>query len=60
MNYKVYIYAFMLIVTVYALSGINYNNFFKTKHVLEAKIFIMLVAMSISYLASMYIISFIE
>ncbi len=60
MSYKIYIYAFMLLTTIFALSGINYTGFFKTNHKIEAKVLIVLIAMSISYLASQFIISFIE
>ena len=60
MNYKVYIYAFMMLATIFALSGINYTGLFRTNHKIEAKVFIILVAMAISYLASQFIISFIE
>ena len=59
MNYKLLIYAFMLLATIFALSGINYNGIFRTNHQIEAKIFIILVAMSISYLASQFIFCFI-
>ena len=60
MNYKLLIYAFMLLATVFALSGINYTGLFKTNHKIEARILIILIAMSISYLASQFIITFIE
>lgn len=60
MSYKVYIYAFMLLLTAFAFSGINFNNFFRTNHKIEAKVLIMLLVMAVSYLASNFIISFIE
>ena len=60
MDYRIYIYAFMLFTTTYAFSGINFNNFFRTNHKLEAKIFVMLLIISVSYLVSSFVISFIE
>ncbi len=60
MNYKLLIYAFMLLATIFSLSGINFTGFFRTNHKIEARIFIILVAMAISYLASEFVISFIE
>ncbi|MBP5684779.1 MAG: DUF1146 domain-containing protein [Bacilli bacterium] len=60
MNYKLLIYAFMLIATVFAMTGINYTGFFRTNHKTEAKLFVILVAMAISYLASQFVLSFIE
>jgi uncharacterized membrane protein YwzB len=50
----------MLLTTIFALSGINYNGLFRTNHKIEARIFIILIAMAISYLSSQFIISFIE
>lgn len=60
MSYKVFIYAFMLLTTIFSLSGINYTSFFKKNHAFEAKIFVILIALSISFLASEFIINFIE
>lgn len=60
MDYRIYIYTFMLLLTAFALSGINFDNFFKKNHIIEAKIIILLLAMSISYLTSEFIISFID
>ena len=60
MNYSIYIYAIVLFCTVFALSGINYTNLFKTKHIVEAKILIMILALAISFCASEFIIKFIE
>lgn len=60
MSYKVYIYAIMLFITAFSLSGLNFNNVFKKDHILEAKILMVLIILSISYLSSSFIISFIE
>lgn len=60
MNYKVYIYAFMVLVSVFALSGINFNELFKKNKYFEARVFVVLLILSLSYLASQFIICFIE
>ena len=60
MNYKILLYGVVLITTTFALTGINYTNFFRTNHKIEAKIFIILVAMSISYLVSQFLLVFFE
>jgi len=60
MSYKVYIYALMLLVSVFAISGINFNELFKKNKYFESRVFVMLFVLGISYLASQYIISFIE
>ena len=38
MNYKVYVYALMLLFSVFAISGINFNGFFKTNKLEAYKI----------------------
>lgn len=60
MSYKVFIYAFMLFVSVFAVSGINFTGLFKIKHELEAKVFVMLIILALTYLSSNFIIAFIE
>lgn len=60
MSYRIYIYVFMLFATSFALSGINFNHLFKEKHIIEAKIFILLIDLGLSYIASQFIINFIE
>ena len=59
-NYKVFIYIVVTMVTVFALSGINFNNFFKKDRIVEAKIFIVLITLSLSYLVTNFIINFLE
>ena len=60
MSYKVYIYAFMFLLTTFAYSGINFTGLFKINHQIEAKVFVMLIIMATSYLASQFVISFIQ
>lgn len=60
MSYKAFIYAITLVITAFALSGINFTDIFKKNHKLEANIFMILMIISISYLVSNFIISFLE
>ena len=60
MDYRIYIYALMLFATTYAFSGINFNNIFRTNHKLEAKVFVMILILGVSYISSRFIIDFIE
>ena len=60
MSYKAIIYAFMLLITSFSLSGINYTGFFKTNHIWEARFFIILITLALSYLSGSFIINFIE
>lgn len=56
MNIKIIIYALSLILTAFAFSGVNFDNLFKKRHVLEARIFAMLVIIGLSYLVGSFII----
>lgn len=60
MSYKALIYAVTLVISAFSLSGINFTNLFKTNHKLEARLLVMFIAMSLSYLVSNFIISFLE
>lgn len=59
-NYKIFIYIVVTLATAFALSGINFNNLFKKERIVEAKIFIILITLSLSYLATNFIINFLE
>ena len=59
-KYKVIIYIIITMACVFSISGINFNNFFKKDHIVEAKLFIILITLALSYLVTSFIISFLE
>lgn len=60
MNYKTYIYIVSVFLSVFALSGINFTNFFKKNKEIEAKIFVFIVTFALAYLLGTFVIEFIE
>ena len=60
MNYKAYIYVISVLLTAYTLSGINYDKFIKKNKVLEARLLVLILSMSIGYLVTNFITDFIE
>ena len=40
MNYKAYIYIITLLISIFALSGVNFDNFIKTNKVIEARLLV--------------------
>ncbi|MDD2207781.1 MAG: DUF1146 domain-containing protein [Bacilli bacterium] len=58
--YKALIYAISVLISVYALSGINFNNFFKKNHELEAKTLIIILSFALGYLLASFVINFLE
>ena len=60
MNYKIIVYIISLFLSAFALSGINFRDFFRNKHHVEANVFAILIIMALSYLVASFIISFVE
>jgi len=60
MNYKAFIYVITLLLSVFALSGINFDGFIKTNKALEARILVILLSIAISYLVTSFIVDFVS
>ncbi len=58
--YKAAIYIVSVLTSVYAFSGVNFQNIFKKNRDIEAKIFVILLAFALGYLVGSFIIDFIE
>ncbi len=60
MNYKAYIYIVTLLISIFALSGVNFDGFIKTNKAIEARILVMLLSFATSYLVTNFITDFIN
>lgn len=60
MNYKAYIYIATMLLSAFALSGLNFDNFIKTKKVIEARILAFLMCIVTSYLVTNFITDFLS
>lgn len=60
MNYKTYIYIVSVLLSTFALSGINFTNFFRKNKFIESKVFIIMLSLAFGYLVGSFVISFIE
>ena len=60
MSVKVFIYIFTTLLSAYTLTGINFNKFWNTKKNLEARIFIILLSLIMSYLLTSFITDFLS
>ena len=60
MSIKILVYGIMLLVSVFAVSGININNLFKTNHIWEARTFTALLILGLTYLSGTLIIEIIN
>jgi uncharacterized integral membrane protein (TIGR02327 family) len=60
MNYKTYIYVISVLLSAFALSGINYDGFIKKNKALEARILVILLSIALGYLITNFITDFIS
>lgn len=60
MNYKAYIYVITLFLSLYAISGINFDGFIRTNKAIEARILVILLSICSSYLVTNFITDFIN
>ena len=60
MNYKAYIYIITLMISMYALSGVNFDGWIKTNKEIEARILAVLMGIAMSYFATNFITDFIQ
>jgi len=60
MNYRTYIYIVSVLLSTFAISGINFTNVFRKNKQIEAKILVILLALGLGYLVGTFIITFIE
>lgn len=60
MNYKTYIYVITLFMSIFALSGINFDGFIKKNKAIEARLLVILLSIATSYLVTNFITDFIS
>ena len=60
MNYKVYLYAIFLFLSIFILSGVNFEKFMKRGKVLEARLLIMVLSVALSYLLTNFVYDFLN
>ncbi len=60
MSYKAYIYVISVLLSAYALSGINFNNFIKKNKALEARALVIVLSLSLGYLITNFITDFLN
>lgn len=60
MNYRTYIYIVSVLLSTFALSGVNINGIFKKNKVYEARILVILFVLALGYLVGSFVITFIE
>lgn len=60
MNYKLYLYAFNILLCTYAFSCVNFEKFIKKGKIIETKILSLVISIILGYLFTNFIIDFLE
>ncbi len=60
MNYKTILYTLNLLISIFALSGVNFDKFMKKNKPVEARVIIFILSFASSYLITNFIIDFIS
>ena len=57
---KTIIYIVCVLLSVFVLNGINFNNFFKKNHIIAARFFVIIISLIMGYLLGSFIIEFLN
>jgi len=60
MNYKIYLYAIFVFLSIFILSGVNFEKIMKKDKVAEAKLLVMSLSLSLSYLLTNFVYDFLN
>lgn len=60
MKYKSLIYALTFFLSIFALSGVNFDKFMKRNKPLKARVIVFILAFAASYLVTNFIVDFIS
>lgn len=60
MIFQVLLYIAMILLSIYSLSGLNIDHLFKTNHILEAKILVLIIGIIMGYLLTNFVLDFVE
>lgn len=58
MSYKVYLYVFNILLSLFALNGINFSKFMRTNRIWEARILIIILSFVLGYLLTLFMVDF--
>ncbi len=60
MNIKVYFYVFFVMLSAYALTGVNFDKIIKRNKIWETRILVMTLSMIMGYLLTNFIYDFLD
>lgn len=60
MELKVYLYVFFTLLSVFILSGVNFDPIIKKNKVIEARLLVLSLSIALSYLLTNFVLDFIN
>ena len=60
MQFKIYIYVISVLLSTYALTGVNFDKVIKRNKAIEARILVLLLSFIMGYLLTNFIVDFIN
>lgn len=60
MELKVYLYVFFTLMGIFVFNGVDFNRIMKQNKVIEAKVLVIALSFSLSYLLTNFVIDFIS
>jgi len=58
MSIKIYLYIITAMLSAYSLTGLNFDKFWRSKKNIEARVFIIIFSLIMSYLLTNFIVDF--
>jgi len=60
MNYKIYLYAIFIFLSIFILSGVNFEKIMKKNKEIEARLLVMCLSCALSYLLTNFVVDFLQ
>ena len=60
MNYKIYLYALFVFVSIFIFSGVNFEQIMENNKVIEAKLLVMCLSCALAYLLTNFVTDFLN
>ena len=58
--YNLLLYIIVFIIVIWAIDGLNINHLFKKNHIYQARVFYIILIMSLTYLTTNFILEFLN
>lgn len=60
MNYKIYVYVICILISVFSLTGVNFEKITRKNKITEIKVLVLILGFILGYLLANFIFDFVE